>query len=281
VLSRAAPPALSQQIARLEQELGVQLLVRNRRQVTLTDAGLAFLENARDLLERRDEAIETARRAGRGDVGRLRVGFIGPTVYSVLPLVIRAHRSHHPDVDLVLEELTTAAQVEQLIVNRLDVGFVRLPLVNERLEVEQALTEPVTALLPEDHRLNGRTAIDLAELAAEPFITVSPAREPALADWYMNFFRQVGFTPRVVQEAHQIATVVGLVAAGTGVALAAASMANLYRPGVRYLSLRTPADARVGTGLVSRGGDQSPVLEAFRQTVRETLANYADPDLRG
>src|ERR1700709_2817668 len=128
-----AQPALSQQIARLEAELGVELLARTRRSVELTDAGRTLLRDARTLLERREQAIVAVRRAAQGQSGTLRVGFVGPVTYSILRTVVRAYRAEFPDVDLTLHELTSVEQIEWLFAGKLDIGFTRLPVNDDRL----------------------------------------------------------------------------------------------------------------------------------------------------
>src|SRR5215467_2974853 len=99
-----AQPPLSQAIRKLEGELGVELFRRNRRRVELTDAGRLLLDQARPLLRDADRIEATLRRAGRGEVGRLRVGFVGSATYEVLPLILRAFRDRYPDVELTLHE---------------------------------------------------------------------------------------------------------------------------------------------------------------------------------
>ena len=123
-------PPLSMQIRALEDELGVALLNRTRRHVSLTRAGQAFLQDARQILEKTDQAVLTARRAGRGEIGELAVGFISVADYNLLPLVLREFRRRYPMVSLSLKEATTDAQLDDLREGRIDVGFL-LPPVTE------------------------------------------------------------------------------------------------------------------------------------------------------
>src|SRR5438105_1975412 len=119
-----AQPPLSQQILRLERELGVELLRRNRRSVQLTDAGRLLLEHAKPLLAQADHVERLLRQAAAGEVGRLAVGFVGSASYETLPRILRAFRDRYPNVELRLEELTTVAQVAALLTGRIDVGLV-------------------------------------------------------------------------------------------------------------------------------------------------------------
>jgi DNA-binding transcriptional LysR family regulator len=261
-------PALSQQIARLETELGVQLLARTKRQVQLTDAGRVFLADARAMLAYRERAVASARQAAAGQVGRLDVGFVGPATYSVLPTVVRTFRGQHPDVVLNLYEHTTAKQLEMLAAGELGVGIVRMPTDDDRFQFERIMTEPICAVLPEEHPLSGRDTIRLSELADEGFVVVPRSLEPVMFDRIISLCARAGFSPRVVQEALQVHAIIGLVATGLGVALVPWSMCTLRRSDVVYKRLEPPVTATVETGVVWRTGDESPVITRFLNVVR-------------
>jgi DNA-binding transcriptional LysR family regulator len=263
-------PALSQQIARLEAELGVTLLSRTKRNVSLTPAGRAFLKDARVMLELRDQAIDTARRVGQGQTGSLHAGFVGPAAYSVLRNVIRSYRTSHPDVSLTLEELPTGEQLDRLSAGTLDLGIVRLPVSDEGLTVMPLVTEQIIVVLPEGHPLSEDTVVDAADLAAEPFIIVSRSQEPTAFDRCVSLCTRAGFSPRIVQEGMQIRTIVELVAAGFGVSLAPESLAQLRRPGVVYRPVKNSYDITLETGLAWRSDDTSPAVEGFVQTALDT-----------
>ena len=124
-------PALSRQIRALEQELGLTLFERDRRRVALTPAGAVFLEEARGLLEHVARAVEAAQRADRGELGSLRIGYVPAMVSTGLPEMVRRFRQRYPDVDVHLQEMTPAMQVESLLRERVDVVFVRGPVGRE------------------------------------------------------------------------------------------------------------------------------------------------------
>ncbi|MFC4943530.1 LysR family transcriptional regulator [Pseudonocardia sp. GCM10023141] len=271
-------PALSQQILRLEAELGVTLLERTKRHVELTEAGRSLLVDARALLERRTSAIEAARSAADGRSGHVDAGFVGPATYSVLPAVVRAFRGRHPDIDLRLHELTSAEQLDRIAAHTLDVGFVRMPMGDNRFVCERVLTEPMCVALPEGHPLCAHPAVALADLAPEPFIMVPRSREPAVFDRIVGLCSRAGFSPSVIQEAQQVHAMIGLVAIGLGVALVPESMGTLCRPDVSYRPLADAGDAVVETGLVRRPDDTAPAVRRFVETAREVTATAsADP----
>lgn len=158
--------------------------------------------------------LNAAWRAGRGEAGRLAVGFVGSAAHRVLPDILRAFRERAPGVDLTLEELTTVQQVEALGEGRIQVGFVRSPVHEEDLELRTVLEEPFLVALPEDHGLCAYGSVRLADLAEEPFVTFPRNLGAGLYDQIVGACRDAGFSPKVVQEAIQMQTQVGLVAAG-------------------------------------------------------------------
>ena len=146
-------PPLSMQIRALENELGVTLLNRTQRHVSLTEAGAALLGEARHVLARVEQAVLVTKRAGRGEIGELAIGFISVADYNVLPVVLREFRRRFPLVRLTLRESTTDAQIGDLLAGRIDVGFVLPPINEPSLETAPILREPLIAALPEKHPL--------------------------------------------------------------------------------------------------------------------------------
>src|SRR5262245_30953575 len=165
-----AQPPLSQMIRRLEHELGVSLFHRTKRQVALTDAGVIFLEEAKRALAQAEHAIQSVRRAHKGELGRLTVGFIGSAAYSVLPPIVRRFRQLYPDVDLNLQELSTVQQVRALREGQLQVGFLRPFEQEPTLKRTVVLREPLLVALPEHHWLSQQAKISMRMLANESFI---------------------------------------------------------------------------------------------------------------
>jgi DNA-binding transcriptional LysR family regulator len=254
-------PPLSQQIRRLEEEVGATLLVRNQRRVELTAAGQAYLDRARDILAAVEDAAREARRVQRGEVGRLDVGFVGSAMYSVVPEVLRAFRERFPDVGLRLRELGTTEQLRRLEDGRLDVGFLRPPGPRPGLSIETVLLEPVVAALPEHHPLAAAPEVRIEDLAHEPLVLMTRAGAPGLRDALAALTDGPG-EDEIVQEVTEMQTLVGLVAAGAGVSLVPQSLRALARTGVVYRDL-TGDVPMVRLSAAWRTGDDSPVLAAF------------------
>jgi DNA-binding transcriptional LysR family regulator len=265
-LSLTQPP-LSQAIAKLERELGVRLFERSRRKVELTLAGATFLEEARAMLARAAQAVDLVQRAQRGEVGRLAIGYLAATAYTLLPLVLRDFSRSYPGVKLDLRELTIPQQHAALLKGDIDVAILRPPVSQAELASETLLAERFVLALPARHPLRALRRVPAKRLAAEPFVFFP--RQPGLVfhDLVMDFCLRAGFTPRVAQEAYQTHTVVALVAAGIGVALVPASTQKIGLAGVAYRELReTTPQSR--TAVAWRRADASPALGAFLDVAR-------------
>jgi DNA-binding transcriptional LysR family regulator len=260
-----AQPPLSKQIAAMERQLGVVLFHRTKRKVSLSEAGLALLPAARRILADVAHAESAAQQAGRGEAGNLRLGYTGVTVFArMLSDLIRRYRRHYPGVSVSLVELHTVEQLTALVEGRIDLGFVRLPLVDpdERIAVRELYAEPLIAALPVGHPAARYSRVPLASLAAEPFIVFPRGVTPGFFDTVIAACREAGFSPRVVQEAAQFTSLVGLVAAGLGVALVPRGLDRLKLDGVVYRPV-SGTRALAPVGLAMRRGDPAPAVQTF------------------
>src|SRR6202000_1803176 len=167
-----AQPPLSQQIRALEQQLGVQLFVRTRRSVALTDAGRTLLERSREMLAAAQALPQELQRVARGEVGLLRIGFSStPPLTKVLRDVVADHRRSHPDVALNLREMHSQLQFESLRRGELDVGLVRYNEgVPEGISLRLLRRDPLRLVVPAGHRFARRESVSLADLRDEAFI---------------------------------------------------------------------------------------------------------------
>ena len=258
-----AQPPFSQQIQKLEHEVGTTLLRRTKRRVDLTAAGEAFLGEARQALAQADRALLAARRAARGEVGQLALGFVSSAVYGKLASAFGLMRSRYPGVALQLHDLTSEEQAEGIQAGRLDVGLVRPPVPGvENLTLRVVGREPLMAVLPARHRLARLKQIPLPALANEPFLLVPRQLGPGFYDQLMAVCARAGFRPRVVQEARTTQTIISLIAGGMGVSLVPASMQSLQRTGVTYRPLRPPVPT-TELAVLWRGQEAAPVVHSF------------------
>jgi DNA-binding transcriptional LysR family regulator len=271
-----AQPALSQQIRRLEDEVGLPLVERTTRQVALTEAGSGLVARARRVLAELD-AAGTELQALRGmDTGHVTIGSMhtmGPVDLS-LPLALFHDR--HPGVGLTVREQSSEEMAEMLRVDELDLAFLS---VTERVEshglgLHQLVSEELVVVLPVDHPLSGRGKVRMAELAEEQFISFRAGAR--LRELLFAAGRQAGFEPRVTLESNESQRICRLVARGLGVAILPRSDAE--RPmeaEISVVRLVEPSLRRDITLAWREGRRLPPAVTAFRDLARET---FAEPD---
>ncbi|UTD26561.1 LysR family transcriptional regulator [Bradyrhizobium sp. WD16] len=270
-------PPLSQQIRALEAEVGVPLLTRHPRGVDLTEAGKAFLAEARAALEQVERAVEAARRSARGEQGRLAIGYTSSTAFHpLIPAVVRAFRQAAPAVALELEESSTGELIEALRRERLDAAFVRTPVGDTAgLVIAPLLRERMLVVLPAQHPLAQRpaTALALAELAEETFILYRRPTGPGLYDAIIAACHAAGFAPHIGQEAPRLLSTLSLVSAGLGVSIIPQSISRLDTEGLAYRALADAPQLLAPLHLAYRAaavsGPVARLLEQVRQMVRE------------
>jgi DNA-binding transcriptional LysR family regulator len=271
-------PPLSHQVRDLERELGVTLLKRTRHSVSLTEAGRAFLEEARRILSDSDHAMATARRVGRGEVGHLSIGFGPLLAVGILGRIINAFLSAHPEVRLDLQTLNTAEQIEALVGGRIDAAFPILPVSHPNVATEAVATEPLVAALPTGHRRARASRVSLADLKVDPFVGISRSAAPTFHDLVVRACGDAGFAPSVEHEASYVLTVLGLVGAGLGVAMVPAWVAARETEGVAFRPLSGTSPIRIG--VAHRRSDPSTPLRAFLEAVRNVSRLHPVRDLR-
>lgn len=273
-------PPLSQQIRALEGELEVQLLRRKPRGVALTEAGSAFLQRARVILNEVDRAFATTRRTARGEQGRVVVGFTSSAPFHpFVPRIIRTFRELSPLVSLVLEESGSSDLVAGLQHDVIDAAFIRSPVANMAgLEVRLLLKEEMVVALPAGHAFvdssdDAAAAMPLAALANETFILYKRPGGPGLYDAIISACRVAGFVTRVGQEAPRIISTLNLVAAGLGVSIVPASLRRLQMDGVVYRRLSGNAELHAPLLLACRKGENSAAVQRFIDLVGSTAGN--------
>lgn len=267
-------PPLSAQIARLEHELGVRLLVRHRRGVDLTEAGRLLVERARAVLADVDTTVEAVRRVGLGRSGRLTLAFASATAWSVLPALLRRFTADRPDVAVAFREGGSDDVAEHVRARRADLGLLHLPPAGTSpgpdLDVAVVRREPLVAVLPRSDRWGER--VDLAALADEPFLV--PSR--ALGSHLLGACRLSGIAPEL-REVDLVQTVVALVGAGAGVSVLPASVAAVCGPDAVTRPLARPVPV-VETALVRHRADPpTPPVARFLRLALDT----PEPDVLG
>jgi DNA-binding transcriptional LysR family regulator len=264
-------PALSKKIQRLEEKLKGALFVRSRRRVALTDAGKSFLPKAAKLLQDAEDALRETQAAVQGRAGTLRIGFGIASLPEILPRTILRFRKLYPEVELQMRELPSPSQVSSLIESRLDAGIMRMPVTDRKLMSVPLFSEHLVLATSADIQYRRKEGID--GFRNSGFIFVSPLVSKTFHDRVLSLCLRAGFTPRVVQEANEILTILHLVRSGLGVSLVPRSAQRLKVPGVRFHELGWKESLwRIGIAW-NRSSDKLPLILCFVKVVQAVVGD--------
>lgn len=210
-------PALSMQIKMLEEELGVRLFERNRHSVMLTEVGALFLPEARATLAQSAHAVQVAKAGGRGEIGRVRLGFVSSVLPHLLPSLIRSLHARFPGIELELKDMPGPDQAAALINGQLDFGLMRLPAVIPGIQTREVLQESFSIALPGDHPLVACDTLHPADLARIPVFMLARRYAPGFHDALMLALNSQGTPLTIASELGEFTTMLALVCAGLGV----------------------------------------------------------------
>ena len=258
-------PSLSRAVRQLERELGADLLTRTKRSVRLTEAGRALLQAAPHAMEEVERACELARGAARGETGQLRLGFLPSANVALVPALVRESRKASPHLLLRLHELFDDPQLAALSERRLDLGILRAPRPDDELTFEPLLREDLSLVVARDHRLARRRRVSFRDLRHEDLIIWPRSMAAQTYDSVIEACRTAGFSPHVVQEADSSQTIIGLVAAGVGVAVLASSYGARSGEDVVFLPI---AGSESTLYLAWRAGDASAARDNLMAIAR-------------
>ncbi|QJR15921.1 LysR family transcriptional regulator [Usitatibacter palustris] len=270
-------PPLSQQLAALERELGVQLFHRRPRGVEVTHAGAAFLEDSLALLERVDSAAARARRVDKGVAGSLRLGLTtSAATHPATPDTIAAFRSRYPEVHLTFVEGNAASLSDAVINRQAQAALVRAPVVQAaELRVIQIDQEPLVAAIASTHSLARRPkgkalrSISISELAKEPLILVRRPGAQGMYGTLLDAFRKAGLVPRIAAEVGNMLTNLTLVAAGVGATVVPASMSGVLADRIAYLPIRSAKRMVAPLTLLTHADETDPAVANFITLARK------------
>ncbi len=277
-------PPLTLQIKNLEEELGVELLVRTKRKVSLTKAGETFLKRAESILHASERAANEARKISQGGLDTLVIGFMGAVMLGEFPPFLLKFRRAYPSVELKFQQMRSDEQYEALVDGRIDCGFVDLGVQSmidqvhaDAIEFDLILREPLLAAVPKDHPLANRTELSIADLAGENFVALQRYIYPSHYDKLVSRCEQAGFSPNIVAMSDQTSILLTYVASGVGVYLAPECTRNAWH---RYISF-IPLEEKVlvDVHLITRKDDPSVSLCHLREiavSVQSKMINQAN-----
>lgn len=262
-----AQPAISQAVADLEEELGLKLFSRSKRAVQLTPEGEVFYAEALRTLAQAESAIDCAKRAARGEIGKLSIGFLGSATSTFLPELVRKYKAAHPGVKMTLQELTPVQQDAAFEKGLIDLGFTRTLTAEQTktFSTRCLYTDPMLAVLPVAREVKAKR-VRIADLADESFILFHREGSPFLFDTVIGMCNRAGFSPRVENEPNMLQTVLSLVEAEQGIGIVPACARHLRSNCIRFYRLE-PDDVRVELVAVWKKENQSSVLRAFIELI--------------
>lgn len=263
-------PAVSRQISDLEDELGVSLFRRSTREVSITAAGELLLREAEQILAHERRARQMVQRAGKGQIGRLRIGFLGSACQSFLPRLVQGYSAQYPDVQIELSEMPAAEQIRALGEGQLEISLARvLPTTApEGIASVNVYTDRLMVFVPRSHALASRRVVSIAELADSPFVLYKRSGSLVLFDQIISVCQSAGVSPQIVQQANTMQTVLTSVAACLGVAVAPGCIRKLDMQGCCSLRLRERT-AAIPFQMHYRQEQAEPSTLAFVQQFRQ------------
>lgn len=263
-----AQPPLSQQIKALEQAIGVTLLARNSRTVALTPAGHVLHRRIGGILDEIRGAVDDTVSTARGQLGTIRLGFIS-SVAGLVSAAIPSFTLSHPRVSVQLIEGFTDSITDGLVIGSLDAAVVRDSAPRKGISSHTLFTEEFRVLVPEAHRLASRRQLTASDLRNEALVLYP--NSAGVTAWQRNLepLSEIGETPRIVQTASNWVTIMHLVAAGTGVTLAPASVTTTLVPGVKALNL-TDTAARSRVEVLCSDSELRPAVLELREAMMST-----------
>ncbi len=262
-----AQPTLSQQVVALEDELGVRLFERSKRNVRLTAAGTVFLNEVQTILAQVGLAANHVREAEAGRRGVLEIGSSGPPMNASLPRVIRTFRAANPEITLNVRMMYSSDVLEELKQRRIHVGFARGDMQAKELSSRRLWSIPYHVVLPRDHPQSDRKSVRLERLSGETLITYPRTLIGESYDQMIAFCHAQGFRPKTVEEVTDSASVVALVACGLGVSIlphtGALDVADVVsRP------IASSSDWRFPIAAYWRTDGHSPLVDALLDVAR-------------
>jgi len=239
-LLNISQPPLSNQIKKLEEEINVQLLIRNNKEVRITSAGKHFLEAAKRCISNLDKEIEFTQRIAHGKEGTISIGFSGTMSFHLIPTIVKDFKQHNPGIDIRLQQLTTYDQLVGLIHGTIDIGFLVSPVTDKKIYSIDILEERFVVCLPKGHHLaDVGQVIDVSKLYDENWVMTPRGAGHGYFDAIISLCKEHGFMPNIIQTAQEQQTLVALVAADIGITLLPCSAKYIKNDHVVYKEIKS------------------------------------------
>ena len=255
-------PGLSKQIARLEDELGVSLFERNNRNVKLTEAGQYLRKEIGNSLNNIKEIFDHAKLIQEGRAGKIRIGYVGSAMIKIIPDLMMKFRKLHPSISFSLKELDNDTQVQSLLAQETDIGFVRMDKVPEGLSIRPIFQDTFSLVLPKNHKINQDNYKSLQQVKNESFILFNREYSPNYYNKIISLFDEAGFEPIISHTTVQAYSIFKLVEKGFGNAIVPTSLGDGYNLNIKFIEMKNVSQRAV-LSVVWNSKNSNPVRKGI------------------
>ena len=253
-------PGLSRQIKQMEEILETSLFIRNKKRVTLTPAGVFLKAEVEFIINHLEVTKKQLKLVAEGDFGEIRIGFLGSAMQTVVPNLLLKLRDKYPQIKTSLDELSNNAQVNAILKDKLDIGFVRLARVPEELGFKTVFKDTFSLVLPKDHSITNDNFKNISQLAGEDFILFSQDYSPLYFDTVMSICEDAGFTPKVSHKSVHAQTIFKLVENKLGIAIVPTSLQYGFKMGVKFIELQNNKQ-RAELSVIWKKDNRNPTIK--------------------
>ena len=253
-------PGLSRQIKQMEDILDTPLFIRDKKKVTLTPAGKYLKGEVEFILNHLELTQKQLKSIGEGNLGEVRIGFLGSAMQQVIPKLLLQLKKSSSGIKTSLEELSNRAQVDAILKDKLDIGFVRLARVPKDIQIAPVFKDTFSIVLPENHKLTARSFKSMEQLREEDFILFSPEYSPLYFDTIMSICEDAGFSPKVSHKSVHAQTIFKLVENSLGIAIVPTSLQHGFQMDVKFIELKKISQKAV-LSVIWKVDNRNPALK--------------------
>ncbi|WP_299439386.1 LysR family transcriptional regulator [uncultured Aquimarina sp.] len=257
-------PGLSRQIKQMEEIIGAELFIRNKRNVSLTVAGEYLKKEIAYIFNHIDFTVKQTALIDKGSEGEVRIGFLGSAIQTVIPELLVKVDEEYPKIQFSLEEMSNYDQVKAIVSDELDIGFVRLARVPDGVCIKEIQTDTFSLVLPKDHLLNKESFKSVAQVSSEHFVLFSSDYSSIYYNKIMSICEDKGFTPIVSHKSVHAQTIFKLVESGLGVAIVPTSLQYGFDLNVKFLEIPNITQ-KAELSVIWKEDNRNPALEKVKK----------------